>query len=116
MRSLVATAVAVIFASAGSFAWPATVPRPSPELSIKQPEGNTTYLSSLKGKVVVLEFLFVKSEHCLRVAQTLNSLYGELGSRGFQPVAIVFDPPNSPPAGAPLITAMKSYLGLAFPV
>jgi peroxiredoxin len=115
MRGLVVVAAAIV-ASASPVARSATVPRPSPELSIKQPQGQTSYLSSLKGKVVVLEFLFVKSEHCLRVARTLNSLYGELGARGFQPVAIAFDPPNSPPTGETLITAMKAYLKLAFPV
>jgi len=115
MRGLLVIAAAML-TSAGPPVWPATVPRPSPELAIKQPQGNTSYLSSLKGKVVVVEFLFVKSEHCLRVARMLKSLYGELGARGFQPVAIVFDPPNSAPTGEALITAIKASLHLDFPV
>ena len=73
-------------------------------------------LSSLKGKVVVLEFLFVKSEHCLRVAKTLNKLHGELGSRGFQPVGVVFDPPNGPNAGGQFVAAMVDFFKLTYPV
>ena len=43
---------------------PAPLPRTSPEFSINPPVGKSTLLSSLKGKVVVMEFLFVKSQHC----------------------------------------------------
>jgi len=93
-----------------------TVTRDSPEFRIAEPGGPTTLLSSLKGKVVVMEFLFVSSEHCLRVARTLNKLYGELGSRGFEPVAVAFDPPNARGAGGPLVTAMARYMNLTFPV
>jgi len=93
-----------------------TVSRDSPEFKIAEPDGRTTLLSSLKGRVVVIEFLFVRSEHCLRVARTLNKLYGELGSKGFEPVAVVFDPPNSPRTDGQLVTAMAQYMKLTFPV
>ena len=36
----------------------ATVPRPSPEFAIRMPDGRQLLLSSFKGKVIVLEFLF----------------------------------------------------------
>ena len=49
-------------------------------------------LSSFRGKVVVIEFLFLGSQHCMRVAMAMNRLYSELGSRGFQPVGIAFGP------------------------
>jgi hypothetical protein len=65
---------------------PSSLPRKSPELTINEPGGKTTMLSSFKGKVVVIEFLFLGSQHCMRVAMTMNKLYSELGSRGFQPV------------------------------
>jgi len=54
--------------------------------------GKSTPLSSFKGKVIVIEFLFLGSQHCMRVATTLNKLYEELGSRGLQPVGIAFGP------------------------
>ena len=52
-----------------------------------------------------MEFLFASSAHCMRVAQTLNKLYGELGSQGVQPLAVVLDPP-----------LMHEYFKLTYPV
>jgi peroxiredoxin len=65
-------------------------PRKSPEFSISEASGDEIMLSSFKGKVVVMEFMFVGSPHCLRLAQMLNKLQGDLGSRGFQSIAIAF--------------------------
>jgi cytochrome oxidase Cu insertion factor (SCO1/SenC/PrrC family) len=106
------TLLALILTSS-TFALP-SVPalRKSPEFTINNPSGTTELLSSLKGKVVVLEFLFVRSQHCLRVAQTLNKLHAELGSRGFQPVGVVFDPPNGPGTGVQLLAKMVDYFKL----
>ena len=109
------TLLALILTSS-TFALPSVpAPRKSPEFTINDPSGKTELLSSLKGKVVVLEFLFVRSQHCLRVAQTLNKLDAELGSRGFQPVGVVFDPPNSPSTGGEL-ARMVDYFKLTYPV
>ncbi len=94
-------------------------PRKSPEFLISNPSnpsGRTTPLSTLKGRVVVLEFFFVQSEHCMRVAKTLNKLNGELGPRGFQAIGIVFDPPKVPDSGGGLIQPMVDYLKLTYPV
>jgi peroxiredoxin len=90
--------------------------RASPEFQIREPGKPTLLLSSFKGQVVVMEFLFVRSPHCLRVAQTLNKLHGELAARGFQPVGIVFDPPTGSTAGSQAVSFMTSYLGITFPV
>jgi peroxiredoxin len=98
---------------------PAPLPRTSPDFSINppaQPAGKTTLLSSFKGKVVVMEFLFVKSQHCLRVARMLNNLQAELGPRGFQSVAIAFDAPNAATTGGDLLSSAIDYLGLTYPV
>ena len=86
--------------------------RKSPEFAIAEPSGKTTLLSSLQGKVVVMEFLFMNSEHCLRVAKTLNKLQGDLGQRGFQPVGVVF----GPNADEQRLVYMVDYLKLAYPV
>jgi peroxiredoxin len=91
-------------------------PRVSPDFSINDLSGKSTMLSSFKGKVVVLEFLFVKSQHCLRVAQMLNKLQGELGPRGFQAVGIAFDAPNSALTGGEYVTTMADSLMLTYPV
>lgn len=91
-------------------------PRKSPEFSIYESSGKTELLSSLKGKVVVIEFLFLRSQHCLRVAQTLNKLHAELGPRGFQPVGVVFDPPNMANTGGQTVASMVDYFKLTYPV
>jgi peroxiredoxin len=93
-----------------------TVLRKSPEFTIADSSGKTTQLSSFKGKVVVVEFLFIKSEHCMRVATMLNKLNSELGPRGFQAVGIAFDPPNTPGSGAQLLPALVNYLKLTYPM
>ena len=90
----------------------APVPRKSPEFIITEPGGKTTMLSTFKGKVVVMEFLFLGSQHCMRVAMTMNNLYRELGSRGLQPVGIAFGP-NADAANTYLVA--QSFK-LEFPV
>lgn len=91
------------------------VPRISPEFIINQPSGRTTLLSSYKGKVVMMEFLFLRSEKCLSLARTMNKLNEELGPRGFQPIAIAFPAPQSD-ANASLVGYMANYFKLTYPV
>jgi peroxiredoxin len=93
----------------------APVPRKSPEFTITQAAGKTTLLSSYKGKVVMLEFLFLRSKKCLDLAQTMNRLNGELGPRGFQPVGIAFPAPQSD-ADAATVGYMVNYFKLTYPV
>jgi peroxiredoxin len=93
-----------------------TTLRKSPEFTIAEGAGKTMQLSSFKGKVVVMEFLFVKSQHCMRVAATLNKLNRELGASGFQPVGIVFDPPNTPQTGEQLLPVVVDSLKLTYPL
>lgn len=87
-------------------------PRKSPEFTIAEPSGRTTLLSSLQGTVVVMEFLFMNSEHCVRVARTLNKLQGDMGQRGFQSVGVVF----GPRADLQNVLYLVNYLQLAYPV
>jgi peroxiredoxin len=107
--------VLMLLSSAAAMSTP-TLPRSSPELSIDEPGGKTAMLSSFKGKVVVLEFLFVRSQHCLRVAQVLNQLQHELGPRGLQAVGIAFDAPNAAASGGGYLSAMVESLQLTYPV
>jgi peroxiredoxin len=91
------------------------VPRTSPEFTIYGPSGKQTLLSSFKGKVVMLEFLFIRSPKCLELAQTMNKLSSELGQRGFQPVAIAFPAPGSN-ADGPSVAYIVDYFKLTYPV
>jgi len=116
MRMLICLIVALTVAGFAMAAPPPGGPRQSPELNIAEPSGKTIPLSSLRGKVVVIEFLFIQSNHCLRVASTLNKLNSELGALGFQPVGIVFDPPNGAGTSGRLIPALVNDLKLTYPV
>jgi len=67
------------------------VPRPAPDFTIQFPGGQTTQLSSFRGKVVALEFLFTTCPHCAHASQVFSKLNGEFGSKGFQPVGVAFN-------------------------
>ncbi len=119
MRRFTSIILLFVLAATALGAPPTLVPHKSPEFTIIEPSGKTILLSSLKGKVVVLEFLFIGSEHCMRVAQVLNKLNGELGPRGFQPVGIVFDPPTGrglDPNSVQYVTMMVNSFKLTYPV
>jgi len=91
------------------------VPRKSPDFTINEASGKQLLLSSFKGKVVMIEFLFLKSVKCLDLAKIMNNLYAELGPRGFQPIAIAFPAPQSD-ANGPLVSYMVDYFKLTYPV
>jgi len=106
----------ILLLIAVTVAAPSTViPRSSPEFTIHEPSGKDVLLSSFKGKVVMIEFLFLRSEKCLNLAGTMNKLNSELGNRGFQPVAIAFPAPQSD-ANGPLVGAMAENSKLTYPV
>src|SRR5260370_1752982 len=87
------------------------VPRDSPEFTIVDASGHTTPLLSFKGQVVVTEFLLFGGPSCLRVAETLNKLHGEMADRGFRPVGIVFDDGVTEPVVRDLALLLKlNYL------
>jgi peroxiredoxin len=93
----------------------ASVPRQSPDFTIDEASGKQIQLSSFKGKVVMIEFLFLRSPKCLDLTQTMNKLNAELGSRGFQPVAIAFSAPQSE-ANQALVANLVDSLKLTYPV
>lgn len=63
MRALLTVIVLLAVTAVNLAAPPASVPRKSPEFAIHEPGGRTIMLSSFKGKVVVIEFLFLPSQH-----------------------------------------------------
>ena len=109
-------AIVLFVLAASTLAVPAgPVPRKAPELSFQDPSGKTISLSSFKGKVVVVEFLFIRSMHCVRVAQTLNKLNGELGARGFQALGVAFSAPGAEADAATVDNLVQSFR-FTFPV
>jgi peroxiredoxin len=112
MRALLTIIVLLAVTTTNLAAPPAPLPRKSPDFTINEPGGKTIMLSSFKGKVVVIEFLFLGSQHCRRVAATLNKLNSELNSRGLQVISIAFGP-EADAANTYLVT---KTLRLAYPV
>ena len=108
--------ILVILTLASTAVVPSTVvPRKSPDFTINEPSGKQLLLSSFKGKVVMIEFFFLRSASCLNVAQIMNRLNADLGPRGFQPIAVAFPAPQSD-ANGPLVGQLVDALKLTYPV
>lgn len=97
----------------------APVPRPTKEFTIILPSGQQKLLSSYRGKVVMMAFMFTTCPHCQALSKVITKLQGELGPRGFQAVGAVFnDEVNTPNAAANAqVTAnFVSQFQVGFPV
>ncbi|HWC96174.1 MAG TPA: TlpA disulfide reductase family protein [Candidatus Sulfopaludibacter sp.] len=123
MRVLAATAFVALTVSA--YATP-PVPRKSPEFTITEPSGKQVLLSSLRGKIVVMPFMFTTCPHCQREAQMLTTLQKEFAARGVVMIGTVFNDANAAmaaqfvkefnvgfPVGYATRDQVVSYLGLS---
>jgi len=92
------------------------VPRPSKEFTVVTPQGPQILLSSLKGKVAVVQFLFTWCPHCQAFSKVLTQLNAEYGPRGFQALGVAFDDddPKTPPLKEKALAYAQTYAG--FPV
>jgi thiol-disulfide isomerase/thioredoxin len=88
------------------------VPRKAAELTITDSAGNPMQLASYKGKVMVVEFLLTNCPHCMRIAQMIGKLYGELKPRGLQAVGVAFDPNVNPQ----VVKAFSQQFAAGYPV
>ena len=110
----------------------APVPRPSKEFTVATPQGQQILLSSLKGKVCVVQFLFTWCPHCQQFSKILTQFNAEYGPRGFQALGVAFDEldPKDPvslkdkvvtytqqhagfPVGVSSRTPVLAYLGIS---
>ena len=80
---LLTTFAAFVALGVGALAAP-PVPRPAKELEIDQPNGKKDLLTSYRGKVVVVQFLYTTCPHCQAYSQLLTKLQTEYGPKGFQ--------------------------------
>lgn len=69
----------------------APIPRPAPEFKIHEPSGKDTTLASLKGKVVVVQFLSTGCGHCQATAMWLSRMQSELGPKGLAVYGVAFN-------------------------
>jgi peroxiredoxin len=128
MRNLAIRILAVtsfVALTVSAFATP-PVPRKSPEFTVTDPSGKQVLLSSLKGKIVVMPFMFTTCPHCQRFAQDLTQLQKEFGPRGVVFLGTVFNDANGTmaaqfvkefnvgfPVGYATRDQVVSYLGLS---
>ena len=90
----------------------AQAPRKAPEFIITKPSGEQLFLSGFKGKVVVVEFMFIGSPKCIRLAQMLDALQRDLGPRGYQSIAIAF----GPHVDQALVGHVADHMALTYPL
>jgi peroxiredoxin len=97
---------------------PAFTPYPAPDFVVNLPDGKPLRLSSLRGKVVVVECLFTTCPHCQDASKTFTSLYKEYGARGFQPVGVAFNEElfaaNATPAA--VVNEFVKNFSVAYPI
>src|SRR5437867_2437021 len=92
---ILASAVAFLALTVAAVAGP-PVPRKSPEFTVNDPSGKQILISTLKGKIVVMPFMFTTCPHCQREAQMLTKLQKEFASQGVVMLGTVFNDANGP--------------------
>jgi len=109
MRSLTTFAV---FAALGLGALAAPpVPRPAKELEIVEPGGKHDLLTSYRGKVVVIQFLYTTCPHCQAYSKMLTKIQNDYGPKGFQALGAAFNE-----ADTKMVANYIAQYGVGFPV
>ena len=124
MRSLI-TSAAFLSLAISALATP-PVPRQAKEFDFVDSSGKHTLLSSEKGKVVVIQFLYTTCPHCQAMSQMLTKLEKEYGPRGLVVLGAAFNDEANPavvkaytgqyagfPVGVSNRDTVMSYLGLS---
>jgi peroxiredoxin len=88
------------------------VPRPSKEFTFVEPSGKQTLVSGLKGKVVIVQFLFTWCPHCQAFSKLLTTMQKDLTPKGVQIFGVSFDD-NIAPAMA---STYKEKYEVGFPI
>jgi peroxiredoxin len=90
MKKLMGLLLAVA-AGAGALVAMGPVPRPATAFKLHFTKGPDVMLSSLKGKVVIVQFLFTGCPHCQKTAGDLSQLNSELGAKGLKVYGVAFN-------------------------
>jgi peroxiredoxin len=90
------------------------VPRPSKEFTFIQPDGKQMLLSSLKGKVVLIQFLYTTCPHCQALSRELTKLSTELGPN-CQIMGVAFEEDDAAKEAAAAAAYKRNY-GVNFPI
>lgn len=112
LHSITSAILAIALGASAFAAMP--VPRPSKEFTFIQPDGKQMLLSSLKGKVVLIQFLYTTCPHCQALSRELTKLSAELGPN-CQIMGVAFEEDN-PAQEATAAASYKRTYGVNFPV
>ena len=112
MRHLT-TALLTLTLGASAFA-AMPVPRQSKEFTFVQPDVKQILLSSLKGKVVVVQFLYTTCPHCQALSKELTKLAAELGPN-VQMMGVAFEEDEAAKEAGAAANYVRTY-GVSFPV
>jgi peroxiredoxin len=88
------------------------VGRPAPDFELRRLDGTTVSLSSLRGKVVYVNFWATWCAPCKTEAPALQELYQELNGEGFEILAATIDTPDAEAA----VKSFREQYGVGFPI
>jgi peroxiredoxin len=103
-------AITLLALAVPAFAQPPAI-RKAPEFTITDANGKESLLSSYRGKVVVIGFIYTTCPHCQAFSVVLEKLYKEYGTRGFEPIDIAWND-----NAKLLITNFAQQFGVTFPI
>jgi peroxiredoxin len=103
-------ALALLTAVLPAFAQPPVL-RKAPEFTLTDANGKESLLTSYRGKVVVIGFVFTTCVHCQAFSGVLEKLHKELGPRGFQPIDVAWND-----NAKLLMTDFAKQFGVTFPM
>lgn len=91
MRKALAAVIPALLLAALALQAALPVPRKAGEFLIKPPGGKEVAVSSLKGKVVVVQFLFTWCEHCQNTAKMLAKVKADYAAKGVEFYGVAFN-------------------------
>lgn len=83
---------------------------PAPAFSLKDLSGRKIDLSSLRGRIVVLNFWSTTCPSCVAELPSLNRLHHDLAGKGLVVLGIALDPSDKP------VRELARRLGIAYPL
>lgn len=92
MKNLILALASAAFLTTSLFAQTPALPRKAPELAFNLPGQGQKLLSSYRGKVVALEFIYTTCPHCQAASKVMSRLQNEYGSRGLQVLDVAINP------------------------
>jgi thiol-disulfide isomerase/thioredoxin len=91
LHAVAALAALIIPLSAAAFNFAATGPKPVPELTFLDADGNEVTLANFRGEVVVLNLWATWCAPCRHEMPSLDRLQAELGDGGLEVIALSLD-------------------------